>query len=103
MQGEGPQSLTQLDRAIVKLTIPGSDPILIDNVTRARSRAMLDPSLVGPGLKALAAFPVLRQTRPIARVVGGLSRAARVCRIGSRCAGDDRRAGRDLDRECAPV
>ncbi len=66
MQGEGPQSLTQLDRAIVKLTIPGSDPILLDNVTRARSRAMLDPSLVGPGLKALAAFPVLRQTRPIA-------------------------------------
>jgi PAS domain S-box-containing protein len=66
MQGEGPQSLTQLDRAIVKLTIPGSDPILLDNVTRARSRAMLDPSLVGPGIKALAAFPVLRQTRPIA-------------------------------------
>jgi PAS domain S-box-containing protein len=66
MQGEGPQSLTQLDRAIVKLTIPGSNPILLDNVTRARSRAMLDPSLVGPGLKALAAFPVLRQTRPIA-------------------------------------
>ena len=66
LQGEGPQSLTQLDRAIVKLTIPGDDPVLIDNVTRARSRAMLDPSLVGPGLKALAAFPVLRQTRPIA-------------------------------------
>jgi PAS domain S-box-containing protein len=66
LQGEGPQSLTQLDRAIVKLTIPGGDPILLDNVTRARSRAMLDPSLVGPGLKALAAFPVLRQTRPIA-------------------------------------
>ncbi len=66
LQGEGPQSLTQLDRAIVKLTMPGNDPVLIDNVTRARSRAMLDPSLVGPGLKALAAFPVLRQTRPIA-------------------------------------
>jgi PAS domain S-box-containing protein len=65
-QGEGPQSLTQLDRAIVKLTIPAADPVLIDNVTRARSRAMLDPSLVGPGLKALAAFPVLRQTRPLA-------------------------------------
>lgn len=66
LRGEGPQSLTQLDRAVVRLTIPGDDPILIDNVSRARSRAMLDPSLIGPGLKALAAFPVRRQARPIA-------------------------------------
>jgi len=64
--GEGPTDLTPLDRAVVKLTAPGEQPILIDNVTKARSRAMLDPNVIGPGLKAVASFPVRRQTRPIA-------------------------------------
>ncbi|CAG0936756.1 two-component system, sensor histidine kinase ChiS [Thermoflexales bacterium] len=65
-RGEGPTELTQLDRVMVKLTAPSEQPILIDNVAKARSRAMLDPNMIGPGLKAVAAFPVRRQTRPIA-------------------------------------
>lgn len=65
-RGEGPQALTQLDRAVVKLAVPANQPILIDNVTRARSRAMLDPNVLGPGLKAVATFPVRRQAHPVA-------------------------------------
>ena len=67
-RGEGPQTLTQLDRAVVKLAVPANQPVLIDNVTRARSRAMLDPNVIGPGLKAVATFPVRRQARPVAMV-----------------------------------
>lgn len=63
--GEGPQSLTALDRALATLGVPSEVPILIDNVSRARSRAMLDPNLVGPGVKAIAVLPVRRQARPI--------------------------------------
>jgi PAS domain S-box-containing protein len=65
-RGEGPQTLTQLDRAVVKLAAPANQPILIDNVMRARARAMLDPNVIGPGLKAVAAFPVRRQAHPVA-------------------------------------
>jgi PAS domain S-box-containing protein len=65
-RGEGPTELTPLDRAIVKLTAPGEPAILIDNVAKARSRAMLDPGVIGSGLKALASFPVRRQARAIA-------------------------------------
>jgi PAS domain S-box-containing protein len=65
-RGEGPTELTPLDRAMVKLAASGEQPVLIDNVTKARSRAMIDPGVIGPGLKALATFPVRRQTRSIA-------------------------------------
>ncbi len=64
--GEGPQSLTALDHAIAKLAAASDKPVLLNDVTRARARAMLDPGLIGPGLKAIAAFPVRRQARPIA-------------------------------------
>jgi PAS domain S-box-containing protein len=64
-RGEGPTELTPLDRAVVKLSAPGEQPILIDNVTKARARAMIDPSVIGPGIKALAAFPARRQTQAI--------------------------------------
>jgi PAS domain S-box-containing protein len=63
--GEGPQSLTKLDRALAGLGVPSEAPILIDNVNRARSRAMLDPTLVGPGVRAIAVLPIRRQARPI--------------------------------------
>jgi PAS domain S-box-containing protein len=63
--GEGPQSLTALDQALVALGVLSEVPILIDNVNRARSRALLDPNLVGPGVKALAVLPVRRQAKPI--------------------------------------
>jgi signal transduction histidine kinase len=61
--GEGPQSLTSLDRSLVTLAAPSETPVLIDNVSRARSRAMLDPNLVGPGIKAIAVHPIRRQTK----------------------------------------
>jgi GAF domain-containing protein len=64
-RGEGPTELTPLDRAVVKLAAPGEQAILIDNVAKARSRAMIDPGVIGPGIKALAAFPVRRQTQPV--------------------------------------
>jgi two-component system, OmpR family, phosphate regulon sensor histidine kinase PhoR len=70
-RGEGPQAPTQLDRAVVKLTAGSDKPILLDNVTRARSRAMIDPTVIGPGLKAIASFPVRRQTRPVAVLWAG--------------------------------
>ncbi len=63
--GEGPQSLTPLDRALAALGVPSEAPILIDNVNRARSRAMLDPNLVGPGVRAIAVLPIRRQAKPI--------------------------------------
>ena len=63
--GEGPQSLTPLDRALAALGVPSAAPILIDNVNRARSRAMLDPNLVGPGVRAIAVLPIRRQAKPI--------------------------------------
>ncbi len=63
--GEGPQSITQLDRALATLGVPSEVPILIDNVNRARSRAMLDPNLVGPGVRAIAVLPIRRQAKPI--------------------------------------
>jgi PAS domain S-box-containing protein len=62
---EGAQTLTPLDRALAALVAPSEKPILIDNVTRARSRAMLDLNLIGPGIKAIAALPVRRQARPM--------------------------------------
>ncbi len=64
--GEGPQSITTLDDAIARLAAGSDLPLLLENVTRARARAMLDPALIGPGLKAIAAFPVRRQARPVA-------------------------------------
>jgi PAS domain S-box-containing protein len=64
-RGEGPTEMTMLDRAVVKLSAPGEQAFLIDNVTKARARAMIDPSVVGPGLMALAAFPARRQTQTI--------------------------------------
>ena len=64
-RGEGPTELTPLDRAVAKLSAPGEQVILIDNVTKARARAMIDPSVVGSGIKALAAFPARRQTEAI--------------------------------------
>lgn len=70
-RGEGPQSLTQLDHTMAKLTAASDKPLLLDNVTRARSRAMIDPNLIGPGLKAIASFPVRRQTRPMAVMWSG--------------------------------
>jgi PAS domain S-box-containing protein len=63
--GEGAPALTPLDRALAALGAPNEAPILIDNVTRARARAMLDPNLIGPGIKAIAVLPVRRQARPI--------------------------------------
>jgi PAS domain S-box-containing protein len=65
-RGEGPTELTPLDRAVVKLSAPGEQVILIDNVAKARSRAMIEPGAIGSGINALAAFPVRRQTRSIA-------------------------------------
>jgi PAS domain S-box-containing protein len=64
-RGEGPTEMTPLDRAVVKLSAPGEQAILIDNVTKARARAMVDPAMVGPGIKALAAFPARRQSEAI--------------------------------------
>ena len=63
--GTGPTEFTPLDRVVVKFSVPGEQAILIDNVTKARARAMIDPSVVGPGIMALAAFPVRRQTEAI--------------------------------------
>jgi PAS domain S-box-containing protein len=63
--GEGPTELTPLDRAVVKLSAAGGQPILIDNVTKARARAMIDSSVIGPGIMALAAFPARRQSETI--------------------------------------
>ncbi len=62
---EGTQTLTALDKALATLAAPSETPILIDNVARARSRAMLDPNLIGPGIKAIAVLSVRRQARPI--------------------------------------
>lgn len=62
---EGPQTLTPLDQALTTLALPSERHILIENVARARARAMLDPALVGPGIKAIAVFPVRRQAKPI--------------------------------------
>jgi PAS domain S-box-containing protein len=64
-RGEGPTELTPLDRAVVKLSAAGGQPILIDNVTKARARAMIDSSVIGPGIMALAAFPARRQSETI--------------------------------------
>jgi PAS domain S-box-containing protein len=62
---ESPAVPTALDKALVTLTAQNETPLLIDNVTRARSRAALEPNLIGPGIKAIAALPVRRQTKPI--------------------------------------
>jgi PAS domain S-box-containing protein len=64
-RGTGPTELTPLDRAVVKLSVPSEQAILIDNVTKARARAMIDPSVIGSGITALAAFPARRQAQTI--------------------------------------
>ncbi|HTP11631.1 MAG TPA: ATP-binding protein [Anaerolineae bacterium] len=64
-RGTGPTELTPLDRAVVKLSAPSEQAILIDNVTKARARAMIDPSVIGSGIMALAAFPARRQAEAI--------------------------------------
>ncbi len=64
-RGTGPTELTPLDRAVVKLSASGDQAILIDNVSKARARAMIDPGIVGSGILALAAFPARRQTQNI--------------------------------------
>jgi PAS domain S-box-containing protein len=63
--GAGPTEFTPLDRLVVKLSASSEQAILIDNVTKARARAMIDPSVIGPGIMALAAFPARRQTEAI--------------------------------------
>ncbi|MFN8595322.1 MAG: ATP-binding protein [Anaerolineae bacterium] len=73
ISNDGPQSLTPLDKSLALLATPSEEPILIDNVTRARSRAMLDPNLVGPGIRAIAVLPVRRQAHPIGVVWLGYS------------------------------
>ncbi len=62
---ESPALPTVLDKALVTLTVQNEAPLLIDNVARARTRAALDANLIGPGIKAIAALPVRRQTKPI--------------------------------------
>ena len=56
-RGEGPTELTPLDRAVVKLTAPSEQPILIDNVTKARSRAMIDPERDRAGHQGAGCLP----------------------------------------------
>ncbi|HEY4720791.1 MAG TPA: ATP-binding protein, partial [Anaerolineae bacterium] len=58
-------TLTPLDKALATLAVQSETPLLIENVARARSRAMIDPALIGPGVRAIAAVPVRRQTRPL--------------------------------------
>src|SRR5512143_11609 len=62
---EGASALTLLDKTLAMLAIQNEAPLLIDNVTRARARAVLDLNLIGPGLRAIAALPARRQTKPI--------------------------------------
>jgi PAS domain S-box-containing protein len=62
---EGAAALTTLDKTLTTLAIQSETPLLIDNVSKARARASLDPNLVGPGIRAIAALPVRRQAKAI--------------------------------------
>lgn len=60
------QSLpTPLDKTLAALAAQSDTPILIDNVARARSRAAIAPGSIGPGIRAIAALAIRRQTKPI--------------------------------------
>ena len=61
--GQGPPTLTPLDAELARVTPRAERPLLIENV--ARSHGAIDPSLVGPGVRSIAALPLRRQNRTL--------------------------------------
>ncbi len=60
--GEGARAeLTPLDRALAEQAGKLDSPWLVENM--ARTRSLLNPALLWPNVRALAVFPVRRQTR----------------------------------------
>jgi PAS domain S-box-containing protein len=60
MRGDLPGELTPLDRRLAEMAVVLTEPFWIESV--ARSRAQLDPSLLGPNVRALAVLPMCRLT-----------------------------------------
>ena len=60
-RGEGPAAITPLDYELSQVTPRDERPLLIESV--ARSHGALDPALVGPGVRSIAAFPLRRQSQ----------------------------------------
>ncbi len=59
-RGELPGDITPLDRRLAEMATSLQEPMLVEST--ARARGTLDPTLIGPGIRALAAWPVRRQT-----------------------------------------
>ena len=57
-RGELPGEITPLDRRLAELAQSSPSPMLVESVARVRST--LDPSIILPGVRALAALPVRR-------------------------------------------
>ena len=60
-QGDGPAHLTPLDTALATITVRDERPLLIEDVFR--SRGAVDPNVVGPGVRSMAAFTLRRHNR----------------------------------------
>ncbi|MGH2592417.1 MAG: histidine kinase dimerization/phospho-acceptor domain-containing protein, partial [Anaerolineae bacterium] len=60
-RGDGPLNVTPLDAELARVTPRDERPLLIANV--ARSHGAIDPNLVGPGVRSIAALPLRRQNR----------------------------------------
>ena len=57
-RGDLPAELTPLDKRLAEIAVVLTEPFWIESV--ARARAQLDPSLVGPDIRALAVLPMRR-------------------------------------------
>lgn len=62
-RGELLGDITPLDRRLAEIATGLQSPMLVESV--ARARGVLDPSLVIPGVRALAALPLRRQTETL--------------------------------------
>ncbi|HJW83475.1 MAG TPA: ATP-binding protein, partial [Anaerolineae bacterium] len=60
-QGDGPGGLTALDTALAAMASRDERPLLIENV--ARSRGAVDPNVVGPGVRSIAAVALRGHNR----------------------------------------
>ena len=61
--GDGPAYVTPLDEALAAVTVRDERPLIIENAVR--SRGALDPSLVDPDVRAIAALPLWRSNRAL--------------------------------------
>ncbi|MBS1245546.1 MAG: putative two-component sensor histidine kinase, partial [Chloroflexi bacterium] len=62
-RGELPGEITPLDRRLAELAKSSPSPLLVESV--ARMRSTLDPSIIPPGVRALAALPVRRPSETL--------------------------------------